>query len=328
MYSIVLLANQPKMLQNDTCVKICEATVPPEDAAFINDRIIEEYAVNWMVDGLPVAELTLEDKTHEKYYSIGFALGRLHDEHKLPLIPPGLHNHFDIYIQYHTRSPREHRVVGATIWPSTTDSMRNGKTPDCQRPEPLQLSPTSDTTLAYTYTVKWVESPTPWATRWDHYLRVFDPRIHFFSLVNSIVIVAFLCIMVAMILMRTVQRDVSRYNAIDLSEDVQEDFGWKLVHGEVFRPPQHAMLLSIMVGSGAQLAAMASVTLVFALLGFLSPSNRGSLATVMIVCWTFFGSIAGYFSSRVYASLDGEQWRRNIFLTATLFPTVIFAVMQ
>lgn len=28
---------------------------------------------------------------------------------------------------------------------------------------------------------------------------------------------------------------------------------------------------------------------VFALLGFLSPSNRGSLATVMIVCWTFFG---------------------------------------
>ena len=34
---------------------------------------------------------------------------------------------------------------------------------------------------------------------------------------------------------------------------------------------------------------MVSVTLVFALLGFLSPSNRGSLATVMIVCWTLFG---------------------------------------
>ena len=29
--------------------------------------------------------------------------------------------------------------------------------------------------------------------------------------------------------------------------------------------------------------------LVFALLGFLSPSNRGSLATVMMVCWTIFG---------------------------------------
>lgn len=27
----------------------------------------------------------------------------------------------------------------------------------------------------------------------------------------------------------------------------------------------------------------------FALFGFLSPSNRGSLATVMMVCWTIFG---------------------------------------
>lgn len=31
------------------------------------------------------------------------------------------------------------------------------------------------------------------------------------------------------------------------------------------------------------------LSLVFALLGFLSPSNRGSLATVMMVCWTIFG---------------------------------------
>lgn len=88
---------------------------------------------------------------------------------------------------------------------------------------------------------------------------------------------------------------------------MQEDWGWKLVHGEVFRTPQNPMILSILVGNGAQLFAMVGVTLrssfdhcirrhcidpivlVFALLGFLSPSNRGSLATVMMVCWTFFG---------------------------------------
>lgn len=38
--------------------------------------------------------------------------------------------------------------------------------------------------------------------------------------------------MVSTILYRTVSKDISRYNAIDLSEDVQEDWGWKLVHGE------------------------------------------------------------------------------------------------
>jgi transmembrane 9 superfamily member 2/4 len=67
------------------------------------------------------------------------------------------------------------------------------------------------------------------------------------------------------------------------------------------------MMLAVLVGNGAQLCSMAAVTLgwafllqlqmishitlplVFALLGFLSPSNRGSLATVMMVCWSIFG---------------------------------------
>lgn len=72
------------------------------------------------------------------------------------------------------------------------------------------------------------ESATPWATRWDNYLHIFDPvgiwaqlalfvqltksplqRIHWFSLINSIIVVVFLCLMVSMILLRTVSRDVS-----------------------------------------------------------------------------------------------------------------------
>lgn len=64
-----------------------------------------------------------------------------------------------------------------------------------------------------------------------------------------------------MILLRTITKDISRYNAIDLSEDVQEDYGWKLVHGEVFRTPTRPMLLSVFVGNGAHLVLMATVTL-------------------------------------------------------------------
>ena len=123
------------------------------------------------------------------------------------------------------------------------------------------LSETETNKVSYTYSVGWLQSDIPWGLRWDNYLHVFDPRIHWFSLVNSLVIVIFLCVMVATILLRTVSRDISRYNAIDLSEDVQEDWGWKLVHGEVFRPPKNPMLLSVMVGTGAQLCAMVSVTL-------------------------------------------------------------------
>lgn len=80
-------------------------------------------------------------------------------------------------------------------------------------------------------------------------------------MVNSIVIVLFLTGMVAMILLRALHKDISRYNAVDAQEDVQEDYGWKLVHGDVFRPPTRSMFLAVLVGNGAQLLAMAGVTL-------------------------------------------------------------------
>lgn len=44
-------------------------------------------------------------------------------------------------------------------------------------------------------------------------------------------------------------------------EDVQEDWGWKLVHGEVFRTPNNPLVLSALVGNGAQLCSMVGVTL-------------------------------------------------------------------
>lgn len=141
-------------------------------------------------------------------------------------------------------------------------------------------------------------------------------------------IVAFLCVMVGMILMRTVARDIGRYNAIDQIDDVQEDFGWKLLHGEVFRSPQRLMLLSVAIGSGTQILAMATVTLVFALFGFLSPANRGSLSTVMIVTWTLFSYVAGHVSTRVYQTYGGLNFKQNMILTACLFPTILFAELN
>ncbi|CAK5281733.1 unnamed protein product [Mycena citricolor] len=312
-----------KMLEgNGTCRTLCvQPDVTAEDAKFINERIKEDYALNWLIDGLPAAEMKSDTRNGEVFYDMGFNLGN-DDEERSEF--PALNNHYEIVLRYHRPSPDKYRVVGVLVWPSSIGGPQDGQaTCVTEGASPLILSEDKSQAVRYTYR----ESPTPWATRWDNYLKIFDPRIHWFSLINSMVIVVFLCVMVSMILLRTVSRDISRYNAIDLSEDVQEDWGWKLVHGEVFRAPKNPMILSVLVGNGAQLCAMVGVTLVFALLGFLSPSNRGSLATVMMICWTFFGSIGGYFSSRVYASLGGTNRRKNAFATATVLPTLIFAVV-
>ena len=81
-----------------------------------------------------------------------------------------------------------------------------------------------------------------------------DDEIHYFSIVNSLMIVLFLTGVVAMIMLRTLHKDISSYNEMQTLEEAQEESGWKLVHGDVFRPPAYSpMLLSVLAGSGIQI---------------------------------------------------------------------------
>ena len=129
---------------------------------------------------------------------------------------------------------------------------------------------------------------------------------------NSLVIVLFLSGMVAMITIRSLHKDIARYNSVEKSEEAQEEFGWKLVHGDVFRPPSAPMLFSVLCGSGTQIILMTFIVLFFACLGFLSPANRGSLATTGVVLFTFMGTPAGYTSARLYKTFGGEAWKSEL----------------
>ncbi|TYJ56798.1 hypothetical protein B9479_002408 [Cryptococcus floricola] len=316
---------QINMLENSTCQKLCQSSVPKDDAKFINDRIKEDYGLNFLIDGLPSSEMKRDSKTGEIFLDAqGFNLG---DDETDPT-HPALNNHYDIYIQYHARDEHHFRVVGVLVYPRSVNSLVAGSSqPDCFNNAQYHLNEETGNEFFYTYSVSFLESDIPWGLRWDAYLHVFDPKIHWFSLVNSLIIAGFLVFMVGMILLRSISRDISRYNAVDLADDVQEDYGWKLVHGEVFRLPQRPMLLSVMVGNGSHLVMISIVTLVFALFGFLSPSNRGSLATVLLICWTFFGCVSGYTSARVFATIGGDEWKSNLALTTVLFPTVVFSLI-
>lgn len=119
-----------------------------------------------------------------------------------------------------------------------------------------------------------------WVSRWDYILDSMPhTNIQWFSIMNSLVIVLFLSGMVAMIMLRTLHKDIARYNQLEnavyepvepllngvemniFQEEAQEEFGWKLVHGDIFRPPRKGMLLSVLLGNGVQIFFMTLITL-------------------------------------------------------------------
>ena len=128
-----------------------------------------------------------------------------------------------------------------------------------------------------------------------------------------------------MIMLRALHKDFNRYNDPDNADEAQEETGWKLVHGDVFRKPPYPAMLATYIGTGCQLLGMAVITTIFALLGFLSPANRGGLLTAMLLLFILLGSYAGYVSARMCKMFRCQSWY-NIFFTGTFYPGQVFGV--
>lgn len=99
-------------------------------------------------------------------------------------------------------------------------------------------------------------------------------------------------------------------------ESIEETTGWKLLHGDVFRSPRHAIFLAPLVGSGMQLIFMTTGLLILSCSGLLNPSWRGGFVSVGMGLFIFAGIFSGYYSSRVYKTFGGLNWRNNTLMVS------------
>ncbi|CUG87901.1 endomembrane protein 70, putative [Bodo saltans] len=241
-------------------------------------------------------------------------------------------------------------VVGVTIEPFSVDwgtPTSDGNVNDCNddfNPRASNVRPlvvneaNAGTRISWTYGVTWVEEPTiRWAHRWDSYLHTSaadtNDRIHWLSIVNTMLIVLCLSSMVALVILRALKKDLAQYNALlDITKEEQseahhEESGWKVVHGDVFRAPKHLALYTILTSSGVQIIVMVVATLVVACLGFVSPSNRGGLMSLLLLLFITQSFVAGYFAARMYTKLGGEKTWMLIFKVGMFLPAAAMTVL-
>ncbi|XP_078486667.1 transmembrane 9 superfamily member 4 [Ciona intestinalis] len=322
---IVNTAYNVKMDKDQGCTTICEQTLDAKMAKTLVQRIKEDYSVHLLADNLPAATVWPNDASGMQLEH-GFKLGLVRDDKELYI-----NNHLSIILHYNKQPDEDtYRVVGFDVQPRSLDSsvmLDAGATGDFCHEQGQQKITEETTKLKFSYEIQWKSSNIRWASRWDSYLGMGDVQIHWFSIVNSIVVVLFLAGVLTMIIVRTLRRDIAQYNREDDDlEDALEETGWKLVHGDVFRPPKRIMLLVSFVGAGVQLFGMAIITIAIAMLGMLSPSSRGSLLTASFVLFILMGVFGGYFSGRLYKSLKGQLWKRAAAQTALLYPGICAAI--
>ncbi|KAL2398720.1 Transmembrane 9 superfamily member 4 [Exophiala dermatitidis] len=220
-------------------------------------------------------------------------------------------------------------------------------------------------TIPYTYSVYFREAnDIDWANRWDLYFNDQEESTstHWLAIVNSLIISGILGAVCVVIWGRTTQGDVKgrgdgvleearlritkriekklgsgllekvsetgpEEEALSDEEPLEEISGWKLLHGDVFRPPPYGGLLAPLIGSGMQLVFMIVGLLALSCVGVLNPSWRGGFWSVGVGLFVLAGGFSGYFSARVYKTFGGQDWRKNAMMTALLFPGLVFSLV-
>lgn len=327
------------------CTPMCMVRLEGKKLRWVRRLIERQYRVQLQLDGLPVLMRSQEYNYAVRGYPVGFRVPQTVAEAaaKNKKADTFLYNHLKFAITYH-EDPSQFdgiRITGFDVHPvsithevpesgEVTDSTKlstcSGMNVENNPDHYLSLSFTQGNSVSviYSYDVQWIENDMVWADRWDVYLvGAPDDDIHYYSIVNSLMIVLFMTGAIATIMIRTLRKDIAGYNELQTLEEAQEETGWKLVHGDVFRPPEsNPMLLCVMVGTGAQLGCAFVFALLLAMFKVTNSMKKGQVLTSIILLYVLCGAIAGYISARVYKFCQATNWKLNSILTATALPGV------
>jgi transmembrane 9 superfamily protein 2/4 len=340
-----------RVKQSVGCTPLCHVTMSGKRLKWMRKLVERQYRIHLTLDQLPILMRSKELNYAVRGYPIGFQAppsftGKDRDEFYL-------YNHlkFTITFQEDASSFDGVRVTGFDVHPV---SYQHSAAPDdvkevnsetristCNSPRapavhnepssylPLRVGPTGESLdVLYSYEVEWIASELPWADRWDVYLIGSpDDDIHYFAIVNSLMIVLFLTGAIATIMIRTLRKDIAGYNEMQTLEEAQEETGWKLVHADVFRPPKTSpMLLSVFVGTGCQLGMAFLLSMICAMVKLLNPLRKGQTLTALLVLYVLSGSVAGYVSARLYKFCDANHWKLNTLYTAIGLPGALVTI--
>ncbi|KAA8498846.1 Transmembrane 9 superfamily member 7 [Porphyridium purpureum] len=338
------------MMNSESCVLSCvrdlarQSFSNPKRAQLVEAKkvktlrlIREQYFVRLILDNMPVLTKLTDPGSGRTFTWMGYPLGAVKQGKEF------LFNHLKFKVLVHqvkntllervSPGAQFYRVVGFEVTPTSVDHWisQDGTSVKCKKDnsdqffEPRALAELSR--IAFTHDVAFEESELKWATRWDSILNASPEtkRVEWFSIVNVLLITLFFSLLTAFVLLRTVYLDFARYNGL-ADDEVTQESGWKMLHGDVFRVPRVFELLCVWVGAGVQLAILAVATLSLSVIGLVSPANRGGLLSVMLFMWVSTSFFSGYTSGRLYGGMGGTQKRSVALMSALYLPGLIAGV--
>ncbi|KAI8328676.1 hypothetical protein BD560DRAFT_451683 [Blakeslea trispora] len=293
----------PLQYKKDEANKVyCKKTLNTQEIDVLRYAVDNQYWYTMFVDNLPVSGIVGRDEDEDKEES-----EREIDPHFKRLY---VYTHKSFSIQYN-----KDRIISVSL----------------QHAGQMELDYNQPLELTFTYTVVWNPTDISFENRFESLLETdfFEHKVHWLSIFSSFMMVLFLTGLVSVILLRTVKRDFTRYDReeglTDFDRDLGDEYGWKQVHGDVFRQPPRLMMMSALMGTGSQLVILAGVVILYTILGDLY-AERATILTATIFLYALTSFVAGYTSARYYVRYGGKDWVKTVIMTACVWPGIVAVI--
>lgn len=283
---------------DDSCHRLCDLVVRQNTLKKADQFIRDGYFVHWLLDGLPGATTFESDNRNNKYYAAGFPLGFVHEDQSY------IYNHVMLVIRYHRAKNEKGRyhVVGFEVYPK---SVINEECPHTdagyENFAVVSTSETEKTVIPYTYSVYWREDNTiEYNHRWDLYLENISTanhnRIHWISLVNSLVLI-FLVTFVMWVILQRLPGSEPISSSLPIVHDKNQ------AHDTQHSRPLMPLLLSILVAGGVQIiSSVVGVIIILCVditfdghdFSLVFQDRQGAVHSFSILCIVGSGSLASY----------------------------------
>ena len=311
------------------CQVLCYNTFDEKNVKIYKKLIKRRYFSNWVVDKLPAGMILYNQETKQtslKYFN-GIPLGFYSNESYY------IYNHLQFHILLNKVDENKYNVVGFNILPLSIK--HDDSNPICSKTakdmlQNFELShqPLKEGNILFTYDVVFEYSDITFASRWDHY-KTSKSSIHWTGIFISEILVCFASFFIICLLKHNVNNDIDYYNYRVSNIEEIDEYDWKQVAGDVFRPPSvNPLLLSSLLGTGIQLLTMFTITLCLGVFGFMNPEKRANILNLGILFYCFCGLLGGYISANFYRFWGGNSWLKPAIHCSVFFPgTLLFGYM-
>jgi len=244
------------MGQDKECQYLCGHEVDRKGIKRARELVADGYVAEWIVDNLPGATSFVTVDKSGKYYAAGFKIGFMDFFSDIGKPRYFINNHLILVLRWRRAPGKAGRqggkvIVGFEVFTKSigaADRAANGCPRDLRGrtdgmelyiapnntdlaskyphssylPEEDDVEDGARLTIPYSYSVYFREDNSiEWANRWSLYLvsQEQSSKVHWLSILNSLVLAGFLTAIVAVILAKTVRGDINGHARVGVAEE-------------------------------------------------------------------------------------------------------------